>query len=179
MAESNPNEASAAPVAKRNCAEQPPPSSSKGAVLETMPDAAYPKSADDFQKHFPNEHGVSFAKEAIDYLMARRACPWPLSWNHALSCAPVFARALVQKSLALLPAQRISAIESLNHAYVADFHNTDDEPSSDGPILINIDDNTKVRRARNAAGPLHVGRARAPRARCLLPLVPNKTAHTH
>ena len=86
-------------------------------MLETMPDAPFPKSADDFQKHFPNEHGVTFAKEAIDYLM---------------------------KSLALLPAQRISAIDSLNHPYVADFHNVDDEPSSEGPILINIDDNTKL-----------------------------------
>merc|ERR1719482_1661108 len=80
-------------------------------------EAPFPKSADDFQKHFPNEHGVTFAKEAIDYLM---------------------------KSLALLPAQRISAIDSLNHPYVTDFHNVDDEPSSEGPILINIDDNTKL-----------------------------------
>ena len=87
-------------------------------MLETMNnEAPFPKSADDFQKHFPNEHGVTFAKEAIDYLM---------------------------KSLALLPAQRISAIDSLNHPYVTDFHNVDDEPSSEGPILINIDDNTKL-----------------------------------
>lgn len=51
---------------------------------------------------------------------------------------------LMQKLLVFNPNKRLTAEEALNHPYVKDFHNIDDEPSAKEPITISIDDNKKV-----------------------------------
>ena len=51
---------------------------------------------------------------------------------------------LMQKLLVFNPNKRLTAEEALNHPYVKDFHNEDDEPSAKEPIQIPVDDNTKV-----------------------------------
>ena len=51
---------------------------------------------------------------------------------------------LMQKLLVFNPNKRLTAEEALNHPFVKDFHNVDDEPSAKEPISIPIDDNTKV-----------------------------------
>lgn len=52
---------------------------------------------------------------------------------------------LMQKLLVFNPKKRLTAEEALNHPFVRDFHNPQDEPSAKQPITIPIDDNKKVR----------------------------------
>ncbi len=55
------------------------------------------------------------------------------------------ARAQVSKLLQFNPDKRITAEQALEHPYVAQFHNKDDEPVHNGAITIPIDDNHKAR----------------------------------
>eukprot|EP01053_Blabericola_migrator_P011437 Blabericola_migrator_1__11436@NODE_679_length_6909_cov_149_679480_g493_i0_p1_GENE_NODE_679_length_6909_cov_149_679480_g493_i0NODE_679_length_6909_cov_149_679480_g493_i0_p1_ORF_typecomplete_len460_score53_67Pkinase/PF00069_25/2e69Pkinase_Tyr/PF07714_17/3_3e39Kinaselike/PF14531_6/1_5e12Kdo/PF06293_14/9_9e09Pkinase_fungal/PF17667_1/1_1e07WaaY/PF06176_11/5_4e05RIO1/PF01163_22/0_0011FTA2/PF13095_6/0_11APH/PF01636_23/0_14_NODE_679_length_6909_cov_149_679480_g493_i027274106 len=50
---------------------------------------------------------------------------------------------LLKQLLQFNPTKRISAEDALKHAYVAQFHNPDDEPSCNRVIRIPIDDNVK------------------------------------
>jgi mitogen-activated protein kinase 15 len=45
--------------------------------------------------------------------------------------------------LSFNPNKRISVTEALQHPYVKDFHNPDDEPSCNRIIRINVNDNVK------------------------------------
>ena len=51
---------------------------------------------------------------------------------------------LMQKLLQFNPDKRLTAEEALQHPFVAQFHNPDDEPVAAGPITISVDDNKKV-----------------------------------
>ena len=51
---------------------------------------------------------------------------------------------LMHKLLQFNPDKRLTAEEALQHPYVAQFHNPDDEPVAAGPITISVDDNKKV-----------------------------------
>lgn len=57
--------------------------------------------------------------------------------------APASALDLLKQLLQFNPLKRISAEEALEHPYVRQFHNPDDEPVCDHIITIPIDDNTK------------------------------------
>jgi len=50
----------------------------------------------------------------------------------------------VAKLLQFNPDKRITAAQALQHPYVAQFHNADDEPVHGAAITIPIDDNHKV-----------------------------------
>eukprot|EP00884_Botryococcus_braunii_P013709 jgi/Botrbrau1/22339/Bobra.0002s0017.1 len=50
---------------------------------------------------------------------------------------------LLEKLLRFNPAKRLSAAEALQHPYVSQFHNPEDEPDCDHVVTIPIDDNTK------------------------------------
>uniref|UniRef100_A0A7S2V2D6 Mitogen-activated protein kinase n=1 Tax=Fibrocapsa japonica TaxID=94617 RepID=A0A7S2V2D6_9STRA len=51
----------------------------------------------------------------------------------------------IQNTIIFNPDRRLSAEQSLAHPYVAEFHNPDDEPVfPGGPVMIAIDDNTKL-----------------------------------
>lgn len=52
---------------------------------------------------------------------------------------------LLEKLLRFNPRKRLSAAEALQHPYVSQWHNPEDEPDCDRVIRIPIDDNTKVR----------------------------------
>ncbi|XP_026191184.1 extracellular signal-regulated kinase 2 [Cyclospora cayetanensis] len=57
--------------------------------------------------------------------------------------APAMALDLLNQLLQFNPLKRISAAKALEHPYVRQFHNPDDEPVCDHIITIPIDDNTK------------------------------------
>lgn len=62
-----------------------------------------------------------------------------------LSTTPVQDAAdLLKKLLHFNPKKRLTAAEALKHPYVAQFHNSADEPSCSRRVTIPIDDNTKV-----------------------------------
>lgn len=50
---------------------------------------------------------------------------------------------LLKKLLCFNPNKRLTAEQALEHPYVSEFHNSDDEPSCERVIQIAIDDNTK------------------------------------
>lgn len=50
---------------------------------------------------------------------------------------------LLRRMLAFNPKNRITVNEALQHPYVKDFHNPDDEPACNRVIKINVNDNVK------------------------------------
>jgi mitogen-activated protein kinase 15 len=52
---------------------------------------------------------------------------------------------LMSKLLDFSPVTRYNIDQTLNHPYVAQFHNPDDEPVCSGPIVVPIDDNKKFK----------------------------------
>jgi len=50
---------------------------------------------------------------------------------------------LLQRCLAFNPDKRITALEALEHPYVAQFHDASTEPACAKPIILEIDDNVK------------------------------------
>merc|ERR1719453_2696923 len=50
---------------------------------------------------------------------------------------------MLRMCLKFNPDKRITAEQSLRHPYVAKFHNTEDEPASQKPVELKVDDNKK------------------------------------
>ena len=67
----------------------------------------------------------------------------PKSFQQLCPKASPAAIDLLSKLLQFNPNRRLSAVEALNHPYVAAFHNPNDEPAAAGPITICLPDNTR------------------------------------
>eukprot|EP00916_Digyalum_oweni_P021993 GHVL01036448.1.p1 GENE.GHVL01036448.1~~GHVL01036448.1.p1 ORF type:complete len:521 (+),score=73.69 GHVL01036448.1:100-1662(+) len=80
-----------------------------------------------------------FAATMLESLPRSVARPLPEMFPTASTEALDLVRLLLQFN----PNKRIGAAEALQHPYVAQFHNADDEPDSGRIIKISIDDNTK------------------------------------
>ena len=50
---------------------------------------------------------------------------------------------LIEKCLTFTPGRRISAVQALNHPYVAEFHNKENETECHRKMKLPIDDNKK------------------------------------
>jgi mitogen-activated protein kinase 15 len=69
--------------------------------------------------------------------------PRPVALAEMFADAPAEALDLLRCCLQFNPERRITADAALRHPFVADFVNTEDEPTAPGPIVLNVDDNTK------------------------------------
>eukprot|EP00951_Prasinocladus_malaysianus_P021916 scaffold182242_cov48-Prasinocladus_malaysianus.AAC.1 len=80
-----------------------------------------------------------FAATMLDNLSVAQ----PRKLHEMFPNASADAADLLKRLLHFNPKKRISAEDALRHPYVAQFHNTADEPSCSRRVTIPIDDNTK------------------------------------
>jgi len=70
--------------------------------------------------------------------------PVPRTLAEMYPNAPADALDLLRNTIHLNPSKRLTAQQALEHAYVAQFHNPKEEPESEAPIAIPLDDNVKL-----------------------------------
>ena len=77
----------------------------------------------------------------LDSISLKQRKPWPQLYPNASADA----LDLLDKLLQFNPDKRITAAEALAHPYLAQFHNTADEPTLSAAIAISIDDNKRFK----------------------------------